>query len=171
MRRQPAAEAIDALVVRECAAHDHPGDDFRSDDGLDFQFDEPVGEQKNVARAHVVRQLLVVQADPFRIAQIAFRIEHEARAFGEGDLAFLELADPDLRALQVGHDAHASPQLIGEPAHQLRPADVIGGGAVGKIHAHDVDPGRQHVLEHGGISGSGTECGDDFGGAWHSRYR
>ena len=54
---------------------------------------------------HVARQLLVVEAHALDVARLGARgIEHELRARLQHDLAFGELADADLGALQVGHD-------------------------------------------------------------------
>ena len=56
-------------------------------------------------RVDVARQLLVVEADARRVAQLALRVEDERLPRLQRDLAVGELADADLRALQVRHDA------------------------------------------------------------------
>ena len=93
---------------------------------LHVEDDLAVVEQQHVAGLHVARQLLVVEADAGAVAQLAGGVEDEGVAGLERDLAVLELADADLGALQVGHDAHGAPDLAAGLAHQLRARLVVG---------------------------------------------
>ncbi len=69
---------------------------------------------------NVVRQLLVVEADAFLVAELAGRVERELLARLEHDLASGELADADLRALQIGHDRDLAAQRSRCVAHHAR---------------------------------------------------
>ena len=85
----------------------------------------------------------------------------------ELDLAFRELADADLGALQVGHDRDLAPLRARDLAHELRAIHVIGCVAVREIEPHDVDAGGEHAPQHLRLAACGTERGDDLGGAGH----
>src|SRR5690606_939337 len=76
-----------------------------------------------------------------------------------------ELADADLRALQVGEHADALPYPVGNLAHARNDGGVLLGGAVREIHAHDVDAGAQHALEDLGRGRRRAERGHDLRGA------
>ena len=103
-RGQSAAHPVDALVVGQRAAHHDARDDPRAVDGLDVEPDQAVVEQQHRAARDVARQLLVVEAGARRVAEFAFGVEDERLPGLQRDLAVDELADADLRALQVGHD-------------------------------------------------------------------
>jgi hypothetical protein len=74
-RREAAALAVDALVVRKRAAVQDDGVDFLVDDLANFEYDASVVEQQNVAGADVLGQLLVVETDALLIAEFAWRRE------------------------------------------------------------------------------------------------
>ena len=122
-------------------------------------------------RAHVARQLLVVEARRARWSPISHAgVEDEALALLERDLAFLELADADLRALQVAHDGDGR----GRPCARSRltscgALDVVVGRAVREVEPHDVDAGARSCVEDCGVAGSGSQRGDDLGFAWHRK--
>ncbi len=136
-------------------------------DLFDFELDLAVVKKQHVAGPHVARQLLVVQADAAVDPDLAVGIEHEGIPRIQSDLAVLELADPDLRALQIAHDADRTPGLAAGLAHQLGAALVVAGSAVREIQAHDVHSGEEHPLERLRIARRGAECGDDFGAPAH----
>jgi hypothetical protein len=122
-----------------------------ADDLVDDQHDQAVVEQQVVARPHVARQRLVVEADAFLVAQLAvvapLGVEDERIAVDQFDLAFFELADADLRTLHVGHDRHFAAAFGGGAAHQGGAVDMVLGLAVREVQAHDVDAGADHAHE------------------------
>ena len=79
---------------------------------FDFELQAAVVEQQDVARLDVLRQILVVEADAFLVAELAVGVEDEAVADDQRDLAVVELADADLRALQVAEDADRAPEPL-----------------------------------------------------------
>ena len=85
----------------------------------------------------------------------------------ELDLAVGELADADLRTLQVGHDRDFAAELARNLAHELGALHVILRCAVREIQAHDVDAGGEHPASISGLLRRGPERGDDLGGAGH----
>ena len=99
------------------------------------------------------------------IAERALGVEHELRARREVDLSVAEAPDADLRALQIHQHADGAARLARELAHQLDALPVLVGRAVGEIHAHDVEPGRDHARESLRIARGGAERGDDLGAA------
>ncbi len=123
---------------------------------VDVQHDQAVVEQQGVAGLHVARQLLVVEADRGVVAEFVARaVEHELLPGRQLGLAAFELADADLRALQVGHDRHRAPGALGRGAHHRRAIDVVLRGAVREIQAHDIDTGGNQPLQHSGDDEAG----------------
>src|SRR6185437_3962528 len=111
----------------------------RAVDRLDLELDEAVVEQQHRSGTDVVDELLVIEADARRVAELALGIEDESGAGNELHLAFGEPADADLRTLQVGHDRDLASLRTRDLAHALRALDVVGGAAMREIEPHDVD--------------------------------
>ncbi|MDT4837335.1 hypothetical protein FQZ97_710650 [compost metagenome] len=168
-RRQAAALAVDALVVGQVAANAHGGEDLGAQHAVHHQHDQAVVEQQQVAGADVARQVLVVQADAFLIAELAGGIEDKGVARLERDLAVLELADTDLGALQVGHDGDLAPARLGGLAHQAGAVDMVLRGAVREIQPHHVDACGNHARQDLQRAGGGADGGNDLGGTGHAR--
>jgi hypothetical protein len=170
-RRQAAAHAVDAFVVRQSAADLDARDDRGAADRLDAQANQPVVEQQDDAGSDVVGQLLVIESDAFLVAQVPRGVERELLAGLEHDLAGSELADADLRALQVGHDRDLATQRSRRIAHHARAPLVVRRGAMRKIQPYDVDAGSEHSRQHVGGAAGRTERGDYFGRALHRGSR
>ncbi len=147
------------------------GVDFLAAHLLHVEDELAVVQEKHVARAHVARQLLVVEPDAPGIAHRARRVEDERVARLERNLAVGEFPDTDFRPLQVRHDAHRAPDLAARDAHHLGARHVVVGRAVGKIQAHDVDARGEHPLEDLGRARRGPECRDDLRAARGARLR
>ncbi len=118
---------------------------------LDVEHDLAVVEQQHCAGADVARQLLVVEAGALAVAHLEAGVEHEGLSLLERDLAVLELADADLRTLQVAKDGHGAAHLGGKLLHQRGALLVVLRRAVREIEPHDVDAGADHPLEGGGV--------------------
>ncbi len=162
-RREAAALLVDALVVGQHAADAHAAAHFALDDRVHFEDDAAVVEQQHVAGGQVVDQVRVVEADARRIAGRARRIEDEAAAGLEFGLAGGELADANLGALQVDHDADGAADLAHDLAQQRDALAVVVGRAVGEVQPHDIDAGGNHPRHHLRIGAGRAEGGDDFG--------
>ena len=143
--------------------------DFDSAHVGHFENDLAVVEQQERAGIHVLRQLLVVEADALAVADLGRGIEHEMLALLERDLAFLELADADLRPLQIAEDRHGATGLGGELLDERGAPCMVGGDAVREVEPHHVDAGADHALEDNGLGGRGTEGRDDLRAAQHMR--
>ena len=63
----------------------HTGDD---------QFEAAVVEQENVIGSDIFRQLLVIEAGAFLVAECALCVEDKVFTVDQGDLVVLELAGP-----------------------------------------------------------------------------
>jgi hypothetical protein len=165
-RREAAALAVDALVVREPPAVARHGVDLVAAHARDVEHEAAVVEQQRIARAHVARELLVVQAHARDVAGLLeTRVEDEGVAGLQHHLAILELAHADLRALEVDHDPDRALDLAAGLAHELGALHVVRGRAVREVQPHDVDAGEEHPLEGRGVARSGAERGDDLGAA------
>jgi hypothetical protein len=166
-RGEPAALAVDALVVGEHAAVAHHGMHLLAAHAGDVQHDLAVVEQQHGAGHHVVGQLLVVQTDARAVAHLRGGVEYEALPLLQADLAFLELADADLGALQVAQDGDGATELARQFLHQRGARLVILRRAVREVEAHHVDARADHALEDGGIGRRRPEGRDDLGAAEH----
>jgi hypothetical protein len=164
-RRQAAALAVDALAVGQHPAERHRALDRPVGHALDPHDHPAVVEQQRVAGLHVVHEVLVVEPDPGLVAELAVDVEGEAVALDQLDLAGAELADADLRALQVREHPDVAPEPVGDLADPFHHRGVLLDGAVREVDAHDVDPRQDHPLEHGRVGRGGAERGDDLRGA------
>jgi hypothetical protein len=132
---------------------------------FDPHLDATVIEDQGRAARHVVNQIGIVQADALLVAQFAVGIEDEAIAVVQVDLAVLELADADLRSLQVDQDADGTAARLGQRAHQVGALDVFFRRAVREIQAHDIDARLDHPVQDLGIGTSRTQRSDNFSSA------
>ena len=171
MRRQAAALAVDALVVRQFAADLDGRMDFTADDLVDRQDDQSIVEQQDVGGAQVARQLLVVETAALDVAQFAvfapFRVEDEGGAVFQENLAVLKLTDANLWPVQVGHDGHFAAAQGCRFAHHAGAVDMVLRLAVGKIQAHHIDARTYHFDQDIEVSGGGADCCYDFCTTWH----
>src|SRR5882724_10334839 len=164
---EASSQAVDPLVVGEHSSVTDAAVYLVTYDLFDFEHDLAVVEEQHVAGPHVARELLVIQADSAVDSKLAVGIEHEGVPGIQNDLAVLELADPDLRTLQIAHDADGPPGFAAGLAHQFRAPLVVRGGAVREVHAHDVHSREEHPLERLRVIGRRAECGDNLGAPAH----
>ncbi|MDZ7910024.1 MAG: hypothetical protein U5N10_18595 [Gemmobacter sp.] len=144
-RGQPAALLVDALVVGQLATELDGGVHRVAEHLVDGHHDQPVVEQQRVARLHVARQFLVVQAHATDVARLGARgVEHKRLSGFEHHLAFGELADANLGALQVGHDADLAAGAFGRRTDHVGAVNVVLRLSVREVHAHDIDAGPDH---------------------------
>jgi hypothetical protein len=168
-RGEPSALAVDALAVAEFTPHQHPGANARCIDRHDLQADLSVIEQQHVPDVHVVRQLLVGDADRTLRARIGRErgVEREFGAVGELDAAAAEALDPYFGPLQIPEHAHIAARGTRRLAQHLQPPLMVGDGAVREIEAHDVHARPHHLAQHLRIVRRGAEGGDDLGPPKH----
>ena len=122
-----------------------------------LEHDLAVVEQEQRSLVDVLWQLLVVQAHTLAITDFGGGVEDEVLALLERHLAVLELADADLRALQVAEDGDGAAGLRRELLDERGALFVVGRDAMREIEPHHVDARADHALEHGGFGGGGTE--------------
>ena len=169
LRRQPAAAAVDALVIGHLAAGRHLALDARARHRHDPELDLPVAEDQFVAGLHVLRKVGVRHADRAvrAVMRIERRIERERLALGEHRTPAREALDADLRPLQVAEHGHVLADDRGSPPDAFDATAMIRGLAVREIHADDVGAAANQVLEDARRVRRGTERGDDLGAAKH----
>ena len=126
-RGDAAAFEIHALAVRQLAARDHFGVDARAGNLGDFELDESVVQQQDVAGLHVLRQVLVGAADDLLVARVDVvrGVEREGLAVLEIDLLVGEALDADLRAAEVGENADVTPGAPRGLVHEVDAATVF----------------------------------------------
>jgi hypothetical protein len=102
------------------------------------------------------------QVDPGRIAGLGIVVEREGLASRQHLLAVGELADAQLRPLQIGQDADRTADLFldgayaaDQRAHQL----MVG---VAHIDAEDIGAGFEQLLQHLLGRGGRTDSGEDL---------
>ena len=84
-------------------------------------------------------------------------------------LAFSKALDADLRTLQIAEHGDPLADLLGHLAHHLHALRVRRRLAMREVHAHDVRARAQHLGEHFGVVGRGTERGENLGATEHRR--
>ena len=134
-----------------------------------MEADQAVVQQQHRAGRDVLRQFLVVEADARGVTLLALGVQDEGLPGLETDPAFGELADADLRPLQVGHDRDLAAQALRAFAHAPRVLDVVGRAAVREIEADDIHARREHPLQYLRVAARRTQRGDDLGVAWHGQ--
>ncbi len=129
----------------------HAGEDFLLVDPIHLDHDASVVEHQHVARAHVLHQFRIVEADAARIAYLARGVEDELLAGLEQDLAASELADADLRSLQVGHDADGALEFAHARTQHADAVAMVLLRAVGEVEPHHIYAGQKHAPQHAGV--------------------
>ena len=97
---------VDAFFGFEHGGVLHGGVDFFANDLIDFEGEQAVVQEQDVAGFDVFRQFAVVQADA-QVFAFAFvgGVEDKFVAAGEFHFAAFDDADADFRALQVSDDS------------------------------------------------------------------
>jgi hypothetical protein len=166
---QATAALVQALVVGQRAADQHPGGDAVVVNGLHFHFNAAVVEYQDVARLDVPDQLFVV--DTHALVGTRFLVhggvQHEGLAGAQGDLVFGKAGNAQFRALEVGQQCNEAALGGGGLAHPSGASDVFFGAAVGEIQSGNVDSGADDGGEGLWRVGGGAEGGDNFGTPEH----
>ena len=96
---------VDAFFGFEDGGVLYGGMHFFADDLIDFEFEQAVVQEENVASFDVFRQVAVIQADAQVFAfTLVGGVKDEFVAASEFHFAAFDDADADFRALQVGDD-------------------------------------------------------------------
>jgi hypothetical protein len=116
--------------------------------GGDTQHQLAVIDQQ--ARAGFERgdDLRVRQLDARRIARRGIAVEDEALVLFEHRRRCGELADAQLRPLQVGEDRGRPPQFLFEPADRRDVGTMHGMVPVAHVDAECIDPGEKQRADH-----------------------
>ena len=138
---------VDALVVADPAANDHPGVYLCFVDLGHPQADLAVVDQDLVAVADVAGQSGVRRGSDLVVPLDLARGDRERLPGLNPGRALLEAAQPDLGALQVDEDAHPVAGLVGSLAHPAVDLLVLGVAAVAEIEPGDVHPGVHQLSD------------------------
>jgi len=122
--------------------------DFLAAHAGDFELQATVVEQQDVAIDDILGQVLVIEADAVLVAHGAGGVEDEGGADDQRDLVALELADANLRTLQVAKDADRPAVLGGGGTDAVGACLVVIGRAVREIHPDDINAGLDHAFEN-----------------------
>jgi len=163
-RGEPAALAVDALVVGQRAADQYPAAQFVATDTLHLHYHPAIVEQQLVADLAVLDQVGIVDTYHLLGTGIARVTDGKTEVIAGGQLdAFLGKAgNADLRALQVAQQSHMAPGRGSQLADQTRPFAVLIGTAVGEVQACHIQTRMDQGVEGGwGVAGR-AEGGDDL---------
>ena len=138
---------VDALVVADRAALEHPGAHPGSVDLDHLELDLAVVDQHGVPGVAVVGQALVRGAALRHVAEDVLGRDRELSPIVQEDRAVGEPAEPDLGALQVGDDAHTAVELLGRTAHVGVGLRMHGVLAMGHVQAGDVHARLDELLD------------------------
>ncbi|GAA2880097.1 hypothetical protein GCM10020220_082540 [Nonomuraea rubra] len=134
------ARQVEALVVGDHAADDDAGDDALAVDAGGLQHEAAVVDEDRVTGADVLGQPLVGGGDLLAVARHVFGGDGEDVAEAQPDGAFLERADTDLGALQVGEHAYTAAEV---GRHRLDP--VVNLSVQVMIAMAEVEPCHVHA--------------------------
>ena len=136
--RQRRARHVDPLVVGDRAAFDHHRVDPWTINRDDLKADAAVVDQNSQARMDVAGQAGVRRRSKHLATGNVFGGDRELSAGSQCDRPAGEPAKPDLRALQVDHDADSSAAGVGCRTHQLVDLLVIVVRAMAEVQPCDV---------------------------------
>lgn len=153
---------VDALVVR----HGSGDDDLRGDDdaiGLDdLDTHLAIVDQEEVTGLDVLRKTLEGRAADLLVADDVFGGDLEDVALGELVGAVLELAETDLRTLEVDEDGDGAAGIVRGTAHVGVVVLMHGVVAVAEVQACDIHPRIDQCAHRLIGGGGGAQGGDDF---------
>jgi hypothetical protein len=121
-----------------------------------------VKQQRLTFRNHL-EQFGMWQADAPPIALGCVAVQNEFLSGDERHLALFELADAQLRSLQVGKDRDRPAELAFGRAHQLVTFLMIGVRAVAEVEAEYIGAGIEQCLDHVETGTGRAERGHDLG--------
>ena len=132
------------------AAGDDAGVDARAGDLRDFELDESVVEQQDVARLHVLGQVRVCAANHLFVARggVVRGVERECLAVLEIDLLVGEALDADLRTAEVGEDADVTTRAPRGFVHHVDATPVLFLFAVREVDARHVETDADHFGQY-----------------------
>jgi len=161
--RDRRAREVDALVVRERAAHLDAALHFFSGDRDHLQADGPVVDQDRISDRHVFRQPFVGAGEPLGVA------DHSGvdgdRRLGPGfdpRLAALDLAHADLGSLEIEQQRYRPPGVPGGLAHCDDGARVIVVRSVREVEPRDVHSGFDQPAQGRLFAGGRPHGADDL---------
>jgi hypothetical protein len=169
-RRDVGARQVDALVVAHGSALDHARGHAHAVGLEHLEADVAVVDQERVARLDVACEVRIGRRGQAGIAVLGLAgpgRDGEGRALGEVGLAARELAEPDLRALEVEQDADRASALVGDLADDLVHLPVVVVGAVGEVQAGHVHAGANQLLDLLARRRGGPQRADDLRASVH----
>ena len=107
-------------------------------------------DQQVMSGQHGREYLGMVQRDRHGVAVLPVGNETDFIAGGDGDLAILDRADPDLRALQILENANRAPQFGFKSADRRMNLRVVLMGPMTEVEPERVDFGKKQLLQHVG---------------------
>ena len=143
------------------AADLDPGVDPLVSGLLDPKPDLAVVDQQLVALGHRREQFRMRQADPRRGPGRFLAVERERLACREHRRAALEVADPELRPLQIDQDRGRPPLLLLERANRLEQRDLRRLVAMAHVDPERVRAGLVELTDHLRAAARRPECGED----------
>ena len=138
--------------------------DARRLDGRDHELHQPVIDEDAMADLHLARQRRKGRGDDLRVPHHRFRGDDERLPVLQLHDA-LDVADTDLRPLNVADDRHVAAEVRGRLPHELDDARPLARRAVGEIEAEDIDAAGEQAVDALLGGAGGAEGGDDFGSA------
>jgi hypothetical protein len=111
---------------------------------------------------HAFKEFRVGQLDPVNAAGVVVAVEDEALAPFEDRLAALEMADAQLRSLEVEQDRRRPPELLFERPDDFDQARLLAPVAVAHVDPERVRSGEHQPLDRPGVARRRAERGQDF---------
>jgi len=113
------------------------------------QFDQPIVDQDAVTGAYVIRQFRIRGGEAVRVADLRGHINNDLVTLGQRHrLVVEEFADPDLRALQVGHNRDVLTAVGRDLAHTVEGPAMRRVFPVREVEARHVHPLVNQAADH-----------------------
>ena len=139
---------IDPLVVAELAPDLDPRLDPLGGHADHLEPDLAIVDQQRRAGLDRLEQFGVRKLDPGRVAERGIAIERETVPGRDRCRPAVEIADPELGALQVEQDRRRPPELLLERADRHHQRGLVGLVAVAHVDPEGVGPGTHQRLDH-----------------------
>ncbi len=165
--RQRDAGEVDALVGGDDAADEHLAARAAA---VDLHNSEPHGaivDQNVEARLQHRAEHRRRDREVVALGDVLACDRHLSATLERDGLG--ELADAELRPLQVGDQSNRAPDLLLKGTDRLRARPVILVGAVREVQAGTVDRAHQ-LLQDRRVGRGRPDRGDDLGAAWDDRH-
>src|SRR5215467_5465367 len=158
---------VDALVGAQLAADDHTAINVGRNNSFNAQFDIPVREENRMPDLHFVRQALQRNRRTISVARHDVGSQDEFLPRLQLDNTACNIADPDLRTLQVLKNGNWFVESLANTLNLADEIPLIFRRAMGEVEARDIHAGGDELCDHFFAVGGRTDGANNLGAPDH----